>query len=196
MKSLIQGLNYLHNWFQIISCSFILIFYALNISKIDDQKENLVLILRIIQLEQSLDIIFNLFNRGGGILSSLMQISGRNIVAFFIIDQITDNFSLSLVIVCWNLADFIRYIFYLTKNQTITYIRYSAFKILYPLGIIGECFTVENRINRKDSINHLILRVLQVIQVLGMLYLYRYLLNKSKEVLKKQNQEKIRNKDS
>lgn len=190
MKSVLKALNSIHNWFQILTSAFIIIFLVLNINKIDEQKEFLILTLRVIQIEQSLDIVFNLMTRGGGILSSVMQICGKNIVASCIIDDLTDNLSLSIVIICWNVADLIRYLYFTIKNKTLTYIRYNAFRVLYPIGVMGECLSVENRINRKDSFDPLFLRFLQIILVLGMLYLYRYLLKKSKEVFRKENEEK------
>jgi len=195
MKTILNKLNFLHNIFQLFSCSFIFGYFLINFNNFHEKSENLVLILRIIQIEQILDILFNFFNRGGGIFTSMMQIIGRNFVALYIIDKFTDRFSLSLVIICWNLADIIRFLFYINKNKIITFIRYNAFKLLYPIGILGECLTIENVIQREEKIKHQFYRLLQLTLIIGMIYLYLYLLKKSNQVFKKEltNENKKRN---
>ena len=144
-------------------------------------KEVLLFLIKLIQLEQIGDIILNIF-KGNSMLSSLMQVIGRNAVSIYILEKETINYGLYIVMIAWNLGDLIRYLFYTLKNNLLTYARFNAFIILYPIGIIGELICIENKKNRSD-INGLYFRSLQIINSLGVLYLYIQLWNKSKKAL-------------
>lgn len=52
--------------------------------------------------------------------------------------------SLRNAVIAWSLAEVIRFSYYLMKtNATLKWLRYTAFVVLYPFGIVGEIRLVE-----------------------------------------------------
>lgn len=68
-----------------------------------------------------------------------MQLGGRILVALiFMYDGVCFS-SLANALVAWSLAEIIRFSYYLFKNVSLfKVLRYNAFMILYPVGILGE----------------------------------------------------------
>jgi hypothetical protein len=62
-------------------------------------------------------------------------------------------------------------------------LRYNAFLVNYPLGITGEILLVQQKINQQPE-NFLILRILQVLLLVGFSYLFVYMLKTRRKVLK------------
>ncbi|EAN78453.1 protein tyrosine phosphatase, putative [Trypanosoma brucei brucei TREU927] len=110
------------------------------------------------------------------------------------------------MIVAWSLAEVIRYTFYASnlagvKLKPVTWLRYSAFTVLYPMGITGEiaCFisalpyirekkpwTVElpNRLNFSFSWYYTVLLLLAVVYPAGSYVMYTYMLQQRRKALK------------
>ncbi|ORC90444.1 protein tyrosine phosphatase [Trypanosoma theileri] len=109
------------------------------------------------------------------------------------------------MVTAWSVSELIRYSYYAlnllgVKCQPLTWLRYSAFTVLYPLGISGEigCFykalpyikenkpwTVEmpNRYNFTFSYYHTVWFILLGLYPLGSYTLYSYMLGQRRKVL-------------
>ncbi|KAM7527830.1 hypothetical protein LguiB_031240 [Lonicera macranthoides] len=76
----------------------------------------------------------------------LVQLAGRIHclhATLCIIDEIQDSPIVFVMFVAWCLTEIIRYVYYVTNcvgidSPLLTYIRYSAFIVLYPIGVAGE----------------------------------------------------------
>lgn len=76
-----------------------------------------------------------------------MQVAGRSTVLWLVIENYQSS-GLSpfygLMVLAWSAADAIRYLYFATRlvgghqYSNLTWLRYSAFYILYPVGIASE----------------------------------------------------------
>jgi hypothetical protein len=93
------------------------------------------------------------------LLSIVMQLLARNIVILLAIHQshskfVQQHFAVFICFVAWTLADFPRFMWLLQKTfggegplrKILTSMRYSSFLVLYPLGGIGEAWSMYNTI--------------------------------------------------
>lgn len=90
------------------------------------------------------------------VLTSFVQVAGRSTVLWLVIENYQSS-ALSpfygLMVLAWSAADTIRYLYFATKlvgghqYANLTWARYSAFYILYPLGIAGEIGVVYNTVS-------------------------------------------------
>ena len=83
-------------------------------------------------------------------MNSFMQIFGRLYALFVGIRHAEDKLIL-VPLIPWALSDIIRYTYYSLnifgmKSEFITWLRYTAFVILYPIGYGGEILNVLRRI--------------------------------------------------
>lgn len=80
-------------------------------------------------------------------LTTFVQIAGRSTVLWVVIENyqsaaLTPYYA--LMVLAWSAADTIRYLYFATRlvgghqYQTLIWLRYSAFYVLYPIGIAGE----------------------------------------------------------
>ena len=53
-----------------------------------------------------------------------------------------------LMVLMWSFADTNRYLYYIFKNETSAMLRYNLFIILYPIGVVGEMFVINDYIKR------------------------------------------------
>jgi very-long-chain (3R)-3-hydroxyacyl-CoA dehydratase len=77
----------------------------------------------------------------GSLISTSMQIISRLYVAWVILyPHFMRNVCHPIMLVSWSLAEIIRYTYYnAQKNKILTFLRYSAFIVLYPSGVLlGE----------------------------------------------------------
>jgi very-long-chain (3R)-3-hydroxyacyl-CoA dehydratase len=64
------------------------------------------------------------------------------------------------MVLAWSAADAIRYLYFATKlvgghqYGKLTWLRYSAFYILYPVGIAGEVGVVYNTVSEAWKLGH------------------------------------------
>ncbi|POS69456.1 hypothetical protein DHEL01_v212149 [Diaporthe helianthi] len=81
------------------------------------------------------------------VLTSFVQVAGRSTVLWLVIENYQSaalNPFYGLMVLAWSAADAIRYSYFTAKlvgghqYGNLTWARYSAFYILYPLGIAGE----------------------------------------------------------
>ncbi|KAI5949432.1 hypothetical protein KGF54_005667 [Candida jiufengensis] len=103
----------------------------------------------------------------------------------------------SSLIFAWSTTEIIRYGFYFLKlkNKQVPYwliwLRYSAFFILYPLGLISESLTVYNSYdiirNRLPGYSNF-LKFALPLYLPGFLYLYNYMIKQRQKVLRNEQQ--------
>lgn len=89
----------------------------------------------------------------GSPVTSFIQVFGKSVVFFAFLASpavpsvVTSSMTSGLLLLAWSLADFIRFLFYF-HNQIglsmffVTWLRYSAWIILYPIGIACEGVTL------------------------------------------------------
>lgn len=150
----------------------------------------LVYILRGVQLFQICDILLILLGKSkGSIMGAFFQILGRNIVTLVFISPESHRLRFAAVVILWAMADVNRYLYYLFKNNLLTgFLRYNSFIILYPLGVYSEMMVINDflKIN-SETISEAYVYIVRFIQgsiILGMVFLYRYMLNSRKKYLK------------
>lgn len=81
-------------------------------------------------------------------LPTFIQVIGRNQILFLVIVQIPavqDHPATGALMIIWNLIELVRYPLYLftlfqVSNSILTYLRYTMFIPLYPMGITAEVF--------------------------------------------------------
>ena len=86
----------------------------------------------------------------GSILGSIAQITGRLIVALYFLTPETDKLSFALMAIIWSIADINRYLYYITKNNITSFLRYNSFIILYPVGVYGEMRVINSFIKNNS----------------------------------------------
>ena len=69
------------------------------------------------------------------------------LVANFMFGLVPETEWAALCVIPWSIAEVIRYSFYLLKEfgieiRLLTWLRYSAFIVLYPFGVAGELLTI------------------------------------------------------
>jgi very-long-chain (3R)-3-hydroxyacyl-CoA dehydratase len=149
-----------------------------------------VRILQGVQLFQISDIILILIGLSkGSVFGAFMQILGRNVVSLLFISAESDRLRFATVAIIWAMADVNRYLYYLFKKNPITgFLRYNSFILLYPLGVYGEMLIINDYIKRNaaglsdNEIN--VIRLVQVLIIGGMVYLYSYMLSSRKKYYK------------
>ncbi len=97
----------------------------------------LVILLRIVQTLQVLDLLLILIGKASGsLLGSFAQIFGRLLVTWYFVEYESHSLKFAVMVILWSFADIIRYLYYLLKNVAIVgWLRYNCFLILYPTGI-------------------------------------------------------------
>ncbi len=189
MKKQLNVLNTIHNFTQILIWGFV--FYKTTstlltngFSKIGDVEETLTF-LRLAQTLQLFDILFNLLKiTSGSLLGSIAQVIARLIVTWFIIDDTIPFKILATVLIPWSLSDIIRYSFYMSHNTITGLLRYNLFLVLYPVGVLGEVLSIEEKIKTCGQS----LRLLQFMIVFGLIFLYQMMLNNRKRFYHKKKQ--------
>ncbi|KUI63520.1 Very-long-chain (3R)-3-hydroxyacyl-CoA dehydratase hpo-8 [Cytospora mali] len=89
------------------------------------------------------------------LLTTVVQVAGRCTVLWIVIEQYPSA-ALSpfypWMVLAWSAADTIRYLYFATRlvgghqYRNLTWLRYSAFYVLYPIGIASEVGVVYNAI--------------------------------------------------
>jgi len=107
-------------------------------------------VLRAIQTFQIMDILLILIGKSkGSVVGAFFQILGRLVVAWVFIEPETSQLKFAWVAIIWALADANRYLYYLFKNHPLTSaLRYNSFIVLYPIGITGEMYVINDYVFR------------------------------------------------
>ena len=146
--------------------------------------------LRFIQTFQLMDIVLILIGKSkGSIMGAFFQILGRMVVAWGFVEPTSSNLKFATVAIIWALADCNRYLYYLFKNHPLTAaLRYNSFLILYPIGVLGEMMLINDYLERHTELTETcvyIVRGIQVSIIVGLLFLYTYMLKMRGKYYKK-----------
>jgi very-long-chain (3R)-3-hydroxyacyl-CoA dehydratase len=85
----------------------------------------------------------------------------------------------------WCIAEIIRYAYYVTQlfkneNKTITWLRYSAFIICYPIGLTCEFFVMYTVFKHNDIVIKILMVIVAIVYVFLFPRLYLHLLKQRK----------------
>ncbi|KAI5959955.1 uncharacterized protein KGF55_005187 [Candida pseudojiufengensis] len=118
----------------------------------------------------------------------------------FVIPESPANFNLYIfsgLIFAWSITEIIRYGFYFLKLWqknvpfALVWLRYSAFFVLYPLGLICESITVYDSysvIEKRLPLYSKFLKFALPLYLPGFLYLYNYMIKQRRKVLRNEKQ--------
>jgi very-long-chain (3R)-3-hydroxyacyl-CoA dehydratase len=92
------------------------------------------------------------------VMTTLMQVASRILVLYGALEigstAVTQSYWASQMLVAWSFAEIIRYSYYavalVDKDRipsVMTWVRYSGFLILYPMGITGEIASLYNALD-------------------------------------------------
>ncbi|RNF02841.1 protein tyrosine phosphatase [Trypanosoma conorhini] len=141
--------------------------------------------------------------------TTVMQVSSRLVVLFGALQigptEARSSPCFTQMVVAWSLSEVIRYAYYATnlldvKSKPLTWLRYSAFTLLYPVGITGEigCFyralpyikankpwsmELPNRYNWTFSWYNTVWFILLGLYPYGSYVMYTYMLQQRRKVL-------------
>ncbi|XP_032799343.2 very-long-chain (3R)-3-hydroxyacyl-CoA dehydratase [Daphnia magna] len=103
--------------------------------------------LKFCQLMQALEIFHPLFGyTKGSVMEPTVQVGGRSIILFCLIEaeeRIQNKPVIFYLILCWSVIELFRYPYYMTRVYNrdfgiITWLRYTVWIPLYPLGFLCE----------------------------------------------------------
>lgn len=91
------------------------------------------------------------------VLTTFVQIAGRSTVLWIVIENYPSAAQTSpfytFMVLAWSAADTIRYLYFATRlvgghqYRSLIWLRYSAFYVLYPIGIAGEVGVVYHTVS-------------------------------------------------
>lgn len=97
------------------------------------------------------------------VLTTFVQIAGRSTVLWIVIEVYPSaalNPFYASMLIAWSAADTIRYLYFATRlvgghqYQTLIWLRYSAFYVLYPIGIAGEVGVVYHAVSEAWNLGY------------------------------------------
>lgn len=143
----------LYNLFQFIGYLYILIVIYIECQR-DGYEKSFKMVyqttgnaMKFCQLLQYLEVMHPMFGyTKGSPLFPFLQVTGRNFVLFMIIDaeqRIQTKPVILYLFICWSLIECIRYPYYILsllkhKNGFLTWLRYTIWIPLYPIGAFCE----------------------------------------------------------
>jgi len=136
----------------------------------------------------------------GSASSAFMQLFGRNAILFFwLYCSDLANGAVFGMYLTWSISECIRYPFYATSvfdssPSLLVWMRYSAFAVLYPIGIAFECAVMHTSMPVISNLYPLTVAGANLTPMLSYVYaayaygvcgvaLYRYMLKQRKKVL-------------
>jgi hypothetical protein len=172
-------------WSLILMLNVLLIYYEFTGTPLKLLRVCIITNVKIFQTLQVFEILFSILGwSGGSVLSSMLQIIGRLVIAFFYLDIQMSSDIYWNILFCWGSAEVIRNMFYLTKSRIVGALRYNCFLFLYPIGVAGELRALEFNLskNRERGNQYLIMiRTIQISIVVGLSFLYSYMLKQRKK---------------
>lgn len=146
----------LYNLFQFIGYTYVLTVMAIRYAKLDydsvaDTYEHVGPAMKFLQLLQYLEVMHPLFGyTRGGVLVPFLQVSGRAFVLFVMIEAEPRMHTKPVVFylfVMWSMIEVVRYPYYISQLYKkdfyiLTWLRYTMWIPLYPIGIICEAIVI------------------------------------------------------
>ncbi|KAH8863690.1 Very-long-chain (3R)-3-hydroxyacyl-CoA dehydratase hpo-8 isoform 2 [Schistosoma japonicum] len=150
-----------YNGVQLMGWAYILSMYIFESSIRKKWLESTAQVSILLRLFQSLAVIEIIHSAIGlvrsSVITTVMQISSRVLVVWGILYMVPEvglhSWGVPLIAISWSVAEMIRYSYYMAdicgaKLYLLTWLRYSAFMILYPTGIFGEVLLIVNAIKK------------------------------------------------
>ena len=103
------------------------------------------------------------------VLSNVIQVGSRTFVVWFACAYalVGGNWIYPMMAVAWSISDAIRYLYYILnlvgiKSKMVTWLRYSLFLVLYPVGTAGEFMLINlaRSLNEFQKYNYPLLAIL------------------------------------
>ncbi|CAG9790821.1 unnamed protein product [Diatraea saccharalis] len=146
----------IYNLFQLVGYTYILAVIGVRYAKlgydsVNDTYEHVGSAMKFVQLMQYLEVMHPMFGyTRGSVWTPFFQISGRAFVLFVNIEaepRMQTKPVVFYLFVIWSLVEIVRYPFYITQLYKIeigvlTWLRYSIWIILYPLGFLCESVVI------------------------------------------------------
>ncbi|XP_013140492.1 PREDICTED: very-long-chain (3R)-3-hydroxyacyl-CoA dehydratase [Papilio polytes] len=145
-----------YNLFQFIGFTYVLAVMGVRYAKLEydsvaDTYEHVGSAMKFLQLMQYLEVMHPMFGyTKGGVLVPFLQISGRAFVLFVMIEaepRMQTKPVVFYLFLIWGLIEVVRYPFYITQIYKkeiylLTWLRYTLWIPLYPLGILCESIVI------------------------------------------------------
>ena len=126
------------------------------------------------------------------VMNTVMQVASRLLIVWgphymWQSEEIRMHFSYSVLLMAWSTAEIIRYGFYFTKEMgfnsyVMTYLRYTGFIVLYPIGVAMEVLTLY-QVTLQDHRFNWILYAIMSSYIPGLYILYTHMLRQRKKIL-------------
>lgn len=150
----------LYNLFQMIGFTYVLSVISIRYSKlgydsVTDTYEHVGSAIKFLHLMQILEILHPLFGYvKGSVFMTFVQVMGRNFIIFAMIEgepRIQTKPVIFYLYIVWSSVEVIRYPFYITQLYKkeiylLTWLRYSIWLPLYPLGVLCESVIIVRNI--------------------------------------------------
>ncbi|XP_068622528.1 very-long-chain (3R)-3-hydroxyacyl-CoA dehydratase isoform X2 [Battus philenor] len=146
----------IYNLFQFIGFMYVMSVMVVRYAKLEyesvtDTYEHVGPAMKFLQLMQYLEVMHPMFGyTKGGVLVPFLQVSGRAFVLFVMIEaepRMQTKPVVFYLFVIWTLIEIVRYPFYISqiyKKEVylLTWLRYTMWIPLYPLGILCESIVI------------------------------------------------------
>ncbi|XP_059056132.1 very-long-chain (3R)-3-hydroxyacyl-CoA dehydratase isoform X2 [Achroia grisella] len=150
----------IYNLFQLIGFTYVLTVISVRYSKlgydsVTDTYEHVGSAIKFLHLMQILEILHPIFGYvKGSAFMTFVQVMGRNFVIFAMIEgepRIQTKPVIFYLYIVWSAVEVIRYPFYITQLYKkeiylLTWLRYSIWLPLYPLGVLCESVIIVRNI--------------------------------------------------
>ena len=137
-----------------------------------------LMIIQSVAVIEPLLIIFKLVK--SSLVTTIIQISSRLLFAWYLLFYPGSYLGYQMFCFAWICTEIIRSCYYLHKNKITTYLRYSAFIILYPLGLMGELLYILKVIEINPSQKYLNKIIFLYILLFPYLYIHMFKQRKKK----------------
>lgn len=151
----------IYNLFQFVGFTYVLAVMSIRFSKLEhdsvaDTYEHVGSAVKFLQLMMYLEVMHPLFGyTKGSVLVPFLQVSGRAFVLFTMIDsepRMQTKPVVFYLFLIWSSIEVIRYPFYITQVYKkeiylLTWLRYTMWIPLYPLGVICEAVVILRNIS-------------------------------------------------
>ncbi|KAK6455364.1 tyrosine phosphatase-like protein [Scheffersomyces xylosifermentans] len=158
---------------------------------------------RFLVLTQLFNSVVEILNASVGLVNSsfatlILQASARSVITLGIcykVPQSPANYNLLVfnsIKLAWSLSEIIRNGFYLFKLSTnripqpVIWLRYSAFIVLYPLGLVCESLSMYSTLDSVKGSRYYYFVILSLTQYIpGFLILFSHMLKQRKKALRR-----------
>lgn len=166
-----------YNIFNLVIWSFLMGTYL----QIGIVPKSYLMIVQSFALIEPLLIIFKFIK--SALLITLIQVASRLLFAWYFFLYPGSEIGYLLMTLCWIITEIIRSFYYLHQNRISTYLRYSAFIVLYPLGALGEILYMLKVMKLLNPRSKLFLTLVMLMYIPLFPFLYLHMLKQRKKKL-------------